>query len=287
MSRPSSPAWRWSRSLSRAGEPLWAARMEERGGTNWLLIERPGRARLRLEVYFAGRGEAEALVPLWGGKVESVPKARYHQKPGAPLRIAPELEIVHEVPRRSAHANQLHIPYGMAFGSGEHATTLMLLRGLARWRDWPTTKLLDLGTGSGILALAARRLGARDIEAADFDPDSIRTARQNEALNFSAPLVGWKCADAKRLRSSGAYSLIVANLFSTILCEAAPRINRALRHGGQLWVSGVLRGQQAEVAAAYRGAGLRLVKTTTRGKWVMQQWGKENAIIRKRNKISV
>jgi ribosomal protein L11 methyltransferase len=274
MSRRSN--WRWSRSIPRAVEPLWIERFEARGATNWLMIDRPGRTRLSLEVYFSTRSQAEALIPLWGGQARRIAQASARPKPGPPLRVNDRLEIVHEARGRSVRAreNRLCIPYGIAFGSGEHATTLMLLRALGRRNDWAETTLLDLGTGSGILALAARKWGARKITGSDFDPASIRTARQNEALNFSSRLVRWECADVKRLRTAGAYSLIVANLFSGILCEAAPRIARALRAGGELWLSGILRGQQEEVAAAYRAAGLRFVRSTTRGKWVMQQWGK-------------
>jgi ribosomal protein L11 methyltransferase len=253
---------------------VWLARMEAHGEMNWLIIEKPQRVRLLIEVYFSTRAEAQALADAWGGQVCSVSNAQPKQEPGPPMRVSDTLEIRHEAPgRRSARGNnRLYIPYGMAFGSGEHATTWMLLRALARRGDWAKMTLLDLGTGSGVLALAARKLGAREIVGTDFDPDAVRTARQIEALNFTSAAVRWECADVKRLHSTKAYSLIVANLFSGILCEAASRIARALRPGGELWLSGILRTQQGDVAVAYRGARLRLVKTTTRGKWVMQQW---------------
>ena len=246
--------------------------MQAGGKTNWMIIERPGRIRLLIEAYFQTRSEAEALVPAWGGRVGRILKIDETQKPGPPIHVSANLKLVREKRARSARKNSLYIPYGMAFGSGEHATTLMLSRALARRSDLPQTTLLDLGTGSGVLALIARKLGTRKIMATDFDPDAIRTARQNESQNFSSPLVRWECADVKKLRARAAHSLIVANLFSNILCEAASPIVRALRKDGELWLSGILRHQQEEVAAAYRAAGLRLLKTTTRGKWVMQQW---------------
>ena len=191
-----------------------------------------------------------------------------------PLRIDSRLEIAHDESAKPA-ADRLVIPYGMAFGSGEHATTLMLLRALARRVAAESERVLDLGTGSGVLALAARLLGARQVAAADFDPHAIRTARANERLNFASRRVRWEVADVAKLRTAPTYTLIFANLFSGVLIMAAPRIARALARGGELWLSGVLRSQQEEVAAAYRAAGLHHLKTTTRGKWVMQQWANE------------
>ena len=81
-------------------------------------------------------------------------------------------------------------------------------------------------------------------------------------------------ADVKTLRGRSRYGLIVANLFSGILVETAPRLARALGSGGELWISGVLRSQQEEVGAAFKRAGLEHLATKMRGKWVMQRWGR-------------
>jgi ribosomal protein L11 methyltransferase len=145
----------------------------------------------------------------------------------------------------------------------------MLLRALACRSDWSCAAILDLGTGSGVLALTARLFGARKIVATDFDPDAIRTARQNETLNFSKPLIRWRRADVRRLRATARYDLVLANLFSGILGEAAPRIAGCVAPGGQLWLSGILDSQQQEVIAAYRGQGLQLIRAFRRGKWIM------------------
>jgi ribosomal protein L11 methyltransferase len=261
--------WRWSRLIARDAEELWTERLGATGKLNWMVVEKPGRQRLRVEAYFAAQAGALAMQRTLGGAV-----ARFVPKPPASVRsvrIGARLEIVHDEKLRRA-SGRLIIPYGMAFGSGEHATTLMLLRALAGRSDLTTLPVLDLGTGSGVLALAARAFGARTVAASDFDPAAIRTARRNELLNFSARRVHWEVADARRLRAAPRYGLILANLFSGILIEAAPRMARALAPGGEIWLSGVLRAQQEEVAGACRAAGLRLLGTATRGKWVMQQW---------------
>lgn len=247
--------------------------MGSAGELNWLIVERPQRMRLTVEAFFSTRPGADGLARKWGGRVERFrPRA---PKPAAPVRVSDALEIAHDE-KATPSPEQLIIPYGMAFGSGEHPTTLMLLRALAQRADLARAAVLDLGTGSGVLALAARKLGARRIVGSDFDPDAIRTARQNEALNFSRHLVRWEVGDVLKLRERGGYSLVLANLFSGILIDATKRIAAALAPGGELWLSGVLRSQQVEVAEAFRGVGLRLLKTVTRGKWVMQQWEKKS-----------
>ncbi len=228
-----------------------------------------------LEVYVESQAAAVVLTRRWGGRVRSV-DAREWIKTRAtpPTLIGRRLEIVHEKARsrKKPACPRLHIPHGLAFGSGEHATTCMLLRALTSPADWTRTAVLDLGTGSGVLALTARLFGARKIVATDFDPDAVRTAQQNEALNFSKPLIRWRRADVRKLRATVRYDLVLANLFSGILGEAAAQIAGCVSPGGQLWLSGILDSQQREVSAAYRGQGLELIRASRFGKWVMLQW---------------
>ena len=154
----------------------------------------------------------------------------------------------------------------------------MLLRAVVAGDDLSRAKVLDLGTGSGVLALAARLFGARKIVATDFDPEAIRTARQNEALNFSRPLVRWQRGDVRQLRATSRYDLVLANLFSGILIEAALQICACVAPEGKLWQSGILRSQQEEVMAAYRRQGLRFDRVVRRGKWVMLQWSRPDGV---------
>jgi ribosomal protein L11 methyltransferase len=263
--------WCWRRWIAPGDEDAWIARLQAVGCAAWTLTERPDRARILLAVYDSKREAVEALRAHFGGKVRAIRQGEWlRTKATPPTRVGKTLEIHHEKPRGRLGGGQLVIPHGLAFGSGEHATTFMLLRALVR--EPHQDRVLDLGTGSGVLALAARRLGAGKIVATDFDPDAVRTARQNEALNFAAPLIRWRRADVTRLAATARYDLVLANLFSGILIEAAARISACVADGGQLWMSGILRAQQDEVMAAYRGQGLRLLRTTRRGKWVMLQW---------------
>ena len=270
-------SWCWQRRVDPTQEEIWIERLQGAGCSSWVFTEKPNRRRLVLSVHAEKRAEIALLARKFGGKISSIKASAWlGAKRSAPLRIGNQFEVVHEKPqkKRGQSLPQLYVPQGMAFGSGEHATTLMLLQALARRSDWARTSMLDLGTGSGVLALAARLLGARKITATDFDAAAVRIARENEELNFSTPLIRWRHAEVKRLRAKTRYDLVLANLFSGILCEAAPQIAASVGKGGQLWLSGVLRSQQQEVIAAYRWQKLRLIRAVSRGKWMLIQWEK-------------
>lgn len=254
------------------------ARLQAVGCLTWTFTEQPRRVRILLAVYQEKRAEALSLQRRFGGQVRAVEVSEWiGPKETPPTRIGRWIEIVHQAvvaKKKSGDVPRLHIPHGLAFGSGDHATTGLLLRELARRGDWSGKRVLDLGTGSGVLALAVRLFGAREIVATDFDSQAIRTARENEELNFSKPSIRWRCADVKKWRSSARYDLVLANLFSGILIEAAPQIAASVAVGGELWQSGVLRVQEKDVVKAYRAEGLRLKQVVSRGKWIWLQWGK-------------
>jgi ribosomal protein L11 methyltransferase len=273
---PDHDAWCWRRWIATGAEDTWLARLGKEEPGSVTLTQKPNAARLLLSVYAQNRVEVVPLRQRWGGEMRRIP-AREWLAPAVvpPLRIGRALEIVHDEMRRKAGPlPRLLIPLGIAFGGGEHATTSMLLRALARRKDLKHCRVLDLGTGSGILALAARKFGAQKIAALDFDAGAVRTARENESLNFSTPLIGWRRAEVKRLRARSRYDLVLANLFSGILCAAAEQIADSLAPGGELWLSGILRDQEKEVVAAYRRRKLRLVRAARRGRWVMLHWQK-------------
>jgi ribosomal protein L11 methyltransferase len=267
-------SWAWRRWIVSGQQEIWVERLQAAGCVYYAFREKPGWSRDLLEAYVDSRPAAQNLEDQWGGQVRAVKVSEWNKsRPEPPTRIGRRLVVVHEISKRRKKGSvpHLHIPHGLAFGSGEHATTFMLLRLLARRTDWSDVRVLDLGTGSGVLALAARLFGARKIVATDFDPDAVRTARQNEALNFSTPLIRWQRADVKRLSGKVRYDLVLANLFSGILVEAAPQIARSVAPGGQLWLSGILVSQHEEVMAAYRAQGIEFLRVYRRGKWIMLQ----------------
>jgi ribosomal protein L11 methyltransferase len=156
----------------------------------------------------------------------------------------------------------------MAFGTGEHATTATCLRLLTDIAAdlLPNFSALDLGTGAGILAIAAKALGAGRVEAVDYDPIAVRIARHNASVN-GFPTIRISQGDVLKLNARKRYDVVLANLFSDVLAKAAPRIARATKPGGWLVFSGVLRGQMGDVSDAIQAAGFARARVVAHGKW--------------------
>jgi ribosomal protein L11 methyltransferase len=152
------------------------------------------------------------------------------------------------------------------FGTGHHASTrlcLDLLQGIAvRGRT-----VLDIGTGSGVLAMATAGLAARFVAAVDNDADAIDAARENLALNGMGPSVHLECADFCSLEPAKA-DIVVANLTGDLLRRAAADVVRHLSAGGDLILSGVLADEQSAVVAAFESAGAKLQAVVAEDEWV-------------------
>jgi ribosomal protein L11 methyltransferase len=150
----------------------------------------------------------------------------------------------HRVPADAAIA--LRIDPGLAFGTGSHASTRLVLAFLERELRGGE-RVLDYGCGSGILAIAAARLGAREVDAVDIDPVAVDVARDNARANA----VEVRCSLASAL-AAGHYQVVVANILARPLIELAPVLRRHVAPRGRIALSGVLEAQAGEVAAAYR-----------------------------------
>ena len=249
-----------------ANEP----RLEELGGNHLAVITVPGRARSMVQIVFSREADAMRLVRRFGGKVERLPRNwQPAAPPHPPIRVGRRLEIVGEGSKKSTNKPQLVIPAAGAFGTGEHATTAMSLRLLEEVtrNSAPGCRLMDAGTGTGILALAARRFGVGEVLGIDDDPRAIAYARENARLNHIAR-ARFVRADILSWKPAGRYDIITANLFSQLLIVALPIFRRALRGEGCLIVSGILREQNEGVVQALRDGGFRVEKQRTRGKWV-------------------
>jgi ribosomal protein L11 methyltransferase len=237
------------------------------------LINLPGRVRSIVEITCETKMLARQLLRRFGGSCEKLPRdweKKYLQTPrAAPLRIGRRLVVTTRAAALPNDRPQLVIPAAGAFGTGDHATTAMSLRLLEETiRPWPPGwRMLDLGTGTGILALAAARFGATEVVGIDHDPRAVAHAKTNARAN---KIIGARFVrqELSAWKPSRRFDLITANLFSELLIAAAPRLRRALRTNGRLIVSGILREQAKAVSRALTRAGFTIVRQRRRGKWI-------------------
>jgi ribosomal protein L11 methyltransferase len=180
----------------------------------------------------------------------------------------------HDRARLAMRQHAIEIEAGEAFGTGHNATTagcLDALDKLTRRRRF--ARVLDLGCGSGVLAIAAARtLPAARVLASDSDPIATGIARANVRLNRVASRVRVITAAGLRhaaLRSAADFDLILANILPGTLRDLAPDLHRALRPGGAAVLSGILRHQAREVRACYLARGFRLVRTLEAPPWTV------------------
>jgi ribosomal protein L11 methyltransferase len=256
----------------RPASQKWWSDNEERlragAGDRLAITEEAGRKRLQLEVGSASRAELQGLAKEFGGRISKLPHnwlKRFSRKQQTePIRIGKRLVIVRSRKDRQS-TNQLIIPAGVAFGTGEHATTAMSLRLLEKLtRKWkPGWSIVDLGTGSGILALGAARFGATRVIGIDNDPTAVATAKENARLNKIGD-VEFRVGDVRRWKSSRQIDIVTANLFSELLIKILPKL-KATRW---MILSGILRNQERNVTRALRRLKIDIVQARRRGKWV-------------------
>lgn len=160
---------------------------------------------------------------------------------------------------------------GLSFGTGQHPTTAFCLRQLVqhRPREGERRSLLDIGTGSGILAVAAAKLSYAPVEAFDFDPEAVRVAQANARKNRVSHKVQIARRDVRKmpLRSARRFSLVCANLTANLLLEERKRILARLEPGGVLVLAGILEREFQEVQRAYEAAGVWLAGSRREKEW--------------------
>jgi ribosomal protein L11 methyltransferase len=163
----------------------------------------------------------------------------------------------------------LRIEAGAAFGTGHHGTPVGCLQAfsdLLKARRF--ARVLDVGCGTGVLAIAAARTGSRVAVGTDIDGPSVRIANENAALNQArARFVHASGLDDPRVRGGGPYDLVFANILAPPLVALSGDIGRALKPGGVAILSGLLRTQARRVLGAYTSKGFRLVRRIHRDAW--------------------
>ena len=159
---------------------------------------------------------------------------------------------------------------GLSFGTGQHPTTAFCLRELVRCGKIETRRsFLDIGTGSGILAIAAAKLGFSPVHAFDLDPEAVRVARANARANGVHKKLRITRGDVTKLRIHAAkqYDLVCANLISTLLMAERRRIAAQLKRGGTLVLAGILKSEFSQMQKIFEELGLKLAARKIENEW--------------------
>jgi ribosomal protein L11 methyltransferase len=218
------------------------------------LVEEHGRTA----AYFPERIEGLAIDGTW----EAVPDRDWHRawREGVePVRVG-NLRIA---PPWKAQAGDVVIEPAQAFGTGHHETTAGSLAALQDV-ELDGRRVLDVGTGSGVLAIAAARLGAHRVVAVDIDPEAVRAAAANAARNGVAIDIRAGSLEA----APEAFDVVIANLDTATLHDLASGLADRLTPAGTLVASGVARERLDDAVAALRGAGLQ-IQVRTGPEWAV------------------
>ena len=185
-----------------------------------------------------------------------------------------------EIPEGSEDKILLHIDPGTAFGTGMHETTQLCLRQLKKYVK-EGCEILDVGTGSGILSIAALKLGAGHAVGTDLDPCTVSAVAENKESNDIADdsfslILGNIIDDAKVQESVGLekYDIITANILAGVLIPLAPQAKKHLKDGGVFITSGILDVKENEVREAFEKEGFKIIEITRQGEWVSITAGK-------------
>lgn len=273
--------WVWSKLSSVKWMDAWEERFY--GNQNAVITLLKGGSRVRVEVYNESEKEAQDLADYWGGSIRKLAQENWVAKSAivkAPLKIRDRVvvtmlgdgEALDKLRTDYPDRIVVSVPPEMAFGTGDHPTTSNCLRFLvdeaeARSESW---KLLDLGTGSGLLAIAAHHLGAGEVAAMDYDEAAIAVALRNcerNGLELSADTLQIDVGDIFEWEAGRQFEVVVANLFSDVLIAAMPRISKWVSAGGTLIVSGILNAQWPAVREAGEAAGVTFGEPKVKGKW--------------------
>ena len=277
--------------------------LQARSRGKLVITSRPGRKRLQLEVACTSRNVARKLTEEFGGRAEKWPRdwlKRFADlNKSKPLKIGKRLLISRTVSSRVKRETDkvertirsglpevcqlLIIPASAAFGTGEHATTAMSLRLLERLtRQWEKGwSLADLGTGSGILAFAAKRFGAGRVTGIDLDPRAISIAKANARLN-KIDNVDFQLGDVRRWKPGARWDVIAANLYNELLISVVSKLNRS----NWLILSGVLYSQEDELLRVLQKNNMEIASVKRRGKWIALMACKRQVSNTKRPKLN-
>lgn len=203
------------------------------------------------------------------GRVDEADWAEAWKEFFYPEKISPGLVVKPSWRDYAAQSGEtiIEIDPGMAFGTGTHPTTAMCLQ-LVEKHLRQGDNFLDIGTGSGILMIAAAKLGARSVVGVDNDPTAVGVARKNLAANGLDPARTKVVCGSLVNEVNTAFELVTANILAEVIVDLAPDLPVVMTPGGRVICSGIIQSKQAEVAAALEAAGLEVVATIVQEEWV-------------------
>ena len=198
-------------------------------------------------------------------------KQYFHQFYVDDILIIPSWE---EVKPEDQDKMIIHIDPGTAFGTGMHETTQLCMRQLKKYVN-KDTQILDVGTGSGILSIAALKLGAAHAVGTDLDPCAISAVKENLEANevpvTDMDMILGNIIDDKKIQDEVGYEkydIVVANILADVLIPLTPVILHQMKKGGLYITSGIIDDKEESVVAAVKAAGLEVVEVTHQGEWV-------------------
>jgi ribosomal protein L11 methyltransferase len=280
----------WSKLSSAKWMDAWEERFS--GNPNLVIELIKGGKSIRIRVFCNSQEEADRIVAQFGGSVRAMANSEWNKPVEAPrpvkvrdvfvLTAEKRVKELAELKKANPKRELIIIPPEMAFGTGDHATTstcLRLLVDIGRARKGTNWTVADLGTGTGVLAIAAKKLGSGETFACDYDPFSVAAGLRNIERNHTPEIQLIEQDVLKWKPRQKGYDVVLANLFSTILIEAWPVIAKSLAPGGDLVVSGILATQAWDVFKAAASNGLGFTKVVKKGKWVTAHGGHLNDLI--------
>jgi ribosomal protein L11 methyltransferase len=272
----SPPLWKASIALAKAEAPDMASLLELASEPQAVLIaEEPFGANAVVEALYTEEPDATRLSKIAGREilVEPLPDQdwiRLSQEGLPPVRAGRFFVYgAHDAGQVPHGVIPMRIEAGLAFGTGHHETTALclgVLSDLARRRAY--TNVLDLGCGTGLLAIGAAKLWRKPVLASDIDPVAIEVTDENAVGNGVGPLVRGVVADGlinPVLAASAPYDLIIANILAGPLTRLMPQIVNALSPGATLVLSGLLHNQESLILSFYQG--LRFLGRHRQGPW--------------------
>ena len=198
-------------------------------------------------------------------------KQYFHQFYVDDILIIPSWE---EVKPEDKDKMIIHIDPGTAFGTGMHETTQLCMRQLKKYVN-KDTQILDVGTGSGILSIAALKLGAAHAVGTDLDPCAISAVKENLEANAvpvtDMDMILGNIIDDKTIQDEVGYEkydIVVANILADVLIPLTPVILHQMKKGGLYITSGIIDDKEESVVAAVKAAGLEVLEVTHQGEWV-------------------